>query len=309
MKPHLFSPTLRRSIIGIGLSALVLAGGCSAFKLGYGQGPTLAHWWLDGYVDFDSQQSERVREELRRWFAWHQQSELAGYAQHLSKFRNEAAERVSPEKLCRWTDATRDLLVPALERTLPAAADLVLTLTPAQLDRIQARYQERTDKLRSELVPADPAERHRASVERMVKRYEDFYGRLSAEQRQMIDAGVRAAPVDSAAALERRHKRHTDMMAELRSIVRDRPATAQVQERLRLMLQRFDGRSPVEPVAQAKAMASANCDLAARIHNSATSQQRQALSDKLKSWETDLRTLANNNAALAQAAPPVLSVR
>jgi hypothetical protein len=299
MNPRPSVLIIKRCIIGIGLLGLGLLGGCSAFKLGYGQGPTLAHWWLDGYVDFDSNQSQRVRDELQRWFAWHQQSQLTVYAAHLGQLRAEAAQPVSGERLCRWTDATRDLLVPALERTLPAAAEVVLTLTPAQLDRLHTRYQERTAKMRSEMLMPDPKGRHEAALDRTVKRYEDFYGKLSTQQRQLIDTRLRAAPVDPATAMDRREKRHAEMMTELRAIVRDRPAVAQVQERLRLLVRRFDGRSPVEPAQQARAMAEANCELAARVHNSATAQQRQALAEKLRAWESDLRALAGNGSALA----------
>ena len=39
---------LKSAIIGL----LVLLAGCSSVRLGYGSGPLLAWWWLDGYVDF-----------------------------------------------------------------------------------------------------------------------------------------------------------------------------------------------------------------------------------------------------------------
>lgn len=299
MNPRPSVLIIKRCIIGIGLLGLGVLGGCSAFKLGYGQGPALAHWWLDGYVDFDSNQSQRVREELRRWFAWHQQSQLTVYAVHLAQLRAESLQPVSGEKLCRWTDTTRDLLVPALERTLPAAADVVLTLSPAQLDRLEARYQERTAKMRSEMLLPDPQARQEAVLERTVKRYEDFYGKLSTQQRQLIDTRLRAAPVDPAMAMDRREKRHVEMMSELRAMVRERPSATQVQERLRLLVRRFDGRTPVEPASQARAMAEANCELAASVHNSATPQQRQALAEKLRGWESDLRALAGAGPALA----------
>ncbi len=278
-----------------------LLGGCSAFKLGYGQGPSLAHWWLDGYVDFDASQSQRVKGELQRWFAWHQQSQLQTYAAHLAQTRGETAQAVTGERLCRLSEATRDLLVPAVERVLPTAAEVVLTLTPAQLDRLDARYKDRTADLRAEVLQSDSQERHQAAVRRASKRYEDFYGKLSNEQRQMIDAAQRSMPVDAAASLERRHKRHEQMMTELRAIVREQPSQAQVQERLRVLVRRFDGRAPVEPVAQAKALAAANCELAARVHNSSSPQQRQFLAEKLKGWEDDLRALAAEPAALAGA--------
>jgi Family of unknown function (DUF6279) len=292
MSYRLFALSVKRHIIGIGLLAVGLLAGCSAVKLGYGQGPTLAHWWLDGQVDFDSTQSKNVKEELQRWFAWHRQSQLSIYATQLEQLRAESEQPMTAERICRLSEEARDLMVPALERSLPAAAELVLSLTPAQLDRIEARYQERTDKMRSEQFPADPPSRHEAAVERAVKRYEGFYGRLTPEQRQLIDTGLRASPANAELVMERRHKRHLELMRELRAIAQERPPTALVQQRLSRLLGRFDGRTPTEPAAQARALAQFNCELTARVHNSTHPAQRQALADKLKGWETDLRALA-----------------
>ena len=44
---------------------LVLTGpwltGCSALRLGYNNGPQLAWWWLDGYVDFSTEQTPAAK--------------------------------------------------------------------------------------------------------------------------------------------------------------------------------------------------------------------------------------------------------
>ncbi|MFM8901356.1 MAG: hypothetical protein ACKOF9_15630 [Burkholderiales bacterium] len=58
------STVFKRWIIGALCCLPVLLAACSAARLGYGQGPTLAYWWLDGYVDFNEAQSLRVREDL-----------------------------------------------------------------------------------------------------------------------------------------------------------------------------------------------------------------------------------------------------
>ena len=48
------SPLTRVLIIGF---SLLLLSGCSALRLGYNNGPQLAWWWLDNYVDFSSEQA------------------------------------------------------------------------------------------------------------------------------------------------------------------------------------------------------------------------------------------------------------
>lgn len=38
------------------IALLVSLSGCSMVRLSYDQGPRLAWWWLDGYVDFSREQ-------------------------------------------------------------------------------------------------------------------------------------------------------------------------------------------------------------------------------------------------------------
>jgi hypothetical protein len=72
--------TISRFIRTFRFIALIIAAswlaGCSAIKLAYNQAPTLAYGWLDGYLDFNDQQSPQVRDALNRLFAWHRASEL-----------------------------------------------------------------------------------------------------------------------------------------------------------------------------------------------------------------------------------------
>lgn len=291
----------RRGIIGAALLALALLAGCSAVRLGYGQLPTLAYWWIDGHVDFDDEQSPRVREALRRWVDWHQRTQLQGYAAHLARVRAEAALPVSGAQVCRLNDATRELLDPAIERAVVAAAAIVPTLSPQQIDHIDARFRKRTDEMRAEMLPADAAQRRKAAVTRTVKRFETFYGSLGDEQRRIVEDALRSSPSDAQAWFAQRELRHREMLETFRAIRAESPPAAVVQERLRLLARRFDGRAPIAAPERSAALVAHNCELAARVHNSATAEQRRHLADKLSGWEADLRALARPEApALAR---------
>ena len=52
-------PVLKR--IAFITTLLLLLSGCSMVRLSYDQGPRLAWWWLDGYVDFDRDHWYKVR--------------------------------------------------------------------------------------------------------------------------------------------------------------------------------------------------------------------------------------------------------
>ena len=302
--------SVRRGIIGAALLALALTVGCSALQLGYRQTPFLAHWWLDGYVDFEEEQSARVKEALREWHSWHQQTQLKAYVEHLALARALTASNISPQQLCGWNDAARALLVPAIERGLEPAAAVVLTLTAQQLSNIDAQHRKRTEKLREELLPQDASEREEAAVKRNVKRLEDFYGSVTPEQRRLLAETLQRLPVDSAGWMAQRELRHREMLQLLSTVVREKPSLPVVQERLRHLVQRYDGRSPVGGAAQAAAFAAATCQYTAQLHNISTPAQRQHLNKKLRGWETDLRKLmpadqaATTGPMKAAAAPP-----
>jgi hypothetical protein len=57
-------------IIGVLLLALgPLLAGCTALRLGYNNGPQLAWWWLDSWMDFSREQSPPVKHAIDHWFA------------------------------------------------------------------------------------------------------------------------------------------------------------------------------------------------------------------------------------------------
>ena len=56
----------------------------------------------------------------------------------------------------------------------------------------------------------------------------------------------------------------------LRALVREQPPAQQAQAQLRLLVRHFDGRAPLEPAAEALAVKTSQCELAARVHNSSS---------------------------------------
>lgn len=279
----------RAAIIGL---VLALLGGCSAVRLGYHHAPQLAWWWLDGYLDFSAEQAPRVREAIAQWFAWHRQTQLGDYAAVMARARSEAESEVDPAQVCRWNDRLRERIGPALERVLPLAAEIALTLSPAQIDHLEKRLAKADDKFRREQLQPDPAERLEAMTERMVDRFESFYGRLDEGQRRLVAGAVANSPYDPRAWAAERVSRQHELVASLRRIAGDPPEPARVQALLRALAHRFDGSSQGPLRAARERLAQHQCEMVARLHNSMTRAQLQHLRRKLAGWESDLRHLA-----------------
>ena len=275
----------------IGLLVLLLAG-CSSVRLGYGSGPLLAWWWLDGYVDFSRENAPLAQQGIERWFEWHRATQLPAYAGLLDAAAQDVLEPVTAAQACGWQARMRGALNPALDRAVEIAADLVPTLGEAQLRHIEQRYAKGNDEMRSDFLQPDPAVRQRESVKRTVDRIERVYGRLEPAQTRVIAAGVAASPFDPERWLADRERRQRDTLAILRELVttgadRDRRLAG-----LRTLALRIERSPDPDYRAYQLRLAEYNCQFAARIHNATTPEQRRKARDTFKGWADDFRALA-----------------
>ena len=265
--------------------------GCTAVRLGYNNGPQLAWWWLDSYVDFSRDQAPMAREALDRWFEWHRPSQLPEYAAFLVTAQQAASAPTTATEVCRWQATVRDKLEPAIDRALVLAADVLPVMGEAQWRHIEQRYAKGLDEMKADFLQPDPAERQKQSLKRARERAEQLYGRLEEAQLRVIAAGVAASPFDAQVWVTERQRRHRDTMQTLRRLGTDKADRDQRLAALRALSERLERSSNPDYRLYQQRLADYNCTLAAQIHNAATPTQRQRLRDKLKGWEEDMRAL------------------
>ncbi len=283
MRPRLLAKT---AIIGV--LVLVLSG-CSALRLVYGNGQQLAWWWLDGYIDFASDQAPRAKGAIDRLFEWHRATQLADTAATLAAAQAMVVEPTTPALACQWQRRLRDLVEPTLERSLALGAELVPGLGEDQLKHLEQRFAKNLQEMKRDFLQATPEERRKAALKRTVDRMEQLYGNLGEPQRQVIQAGLASSPFDPEAWVAERERRQKDTVQTLRRLVAEKPPREQTAAVLRALVERSE-RSP-DPAYRAyqQKLAEYNCAFAARIHNATTAEQRSAARERLKGWEDDLR--------------------
>ncbi|ODU10487.1 MAG: hypothetical protein ABS84_03765 [Rubrivivax sp. SCN 71-131] len=291
------SKFLRAWLLATGLFLLV---GCSALRLAYDHGPMLAWWWLDGWGDFGGEQALRVKDGIRSWFDWHRKAELDGYAAWLGRVQAKSAESVTPAQMCAWADEARQQLEPALQQAIITLAPWVAGLSEGQLQHIARRYAEDNEELRREHLQPDAAERQAAALQRLQDRAERFYGRLSGAQRELLSRMLRASPMDARRWLAEREQRQQQTLRALRRLLAERADAPRAAAVLRGLVADVE-RSP-DPAYRAhqQRVRAFNCELAARLHDSASTAQRRVLHDRLQGWRDDLAVLA----ASSRAHPP-----
>lgn len=274
---------------------MLLAGslltGCSALRLGYGNGPQLAWWWIDGYFDFASSQTADVKRGIGRWFEWHRATQLPEYAALLAAAQAQVLEPTTAAQACQWQARVRTLAEPALQRAVAEFAEIVPGLGEPQFRHLEQKHAKAIDEMRDEFLQPDLAERQRASVERAVERAERVYGRLAEPQRRVIAQGVAASPFDPELWLKERQRRQRDALQTLRRLAADKPDRDTRVAALRGLLERSERSPDAGYRAYQVRLGDYNCALAAQIHNATTPAQRLKARENLKGWEDDLRSL------------------
>jgi len=281
----------RGPIIGALLAALIVLAGCSALRVGYNQGPRLAYWWLDGYVEFDEAQAPRVQAAIDDWFEWHRATELPVYLNLLERAQADVLADTTAAQACRWTDEILARVRSGYEAAIPAMADVARTLAPRQLRLVERRHAKNNERYRSDYLQDSAEERLKGQVERVVERAEDFYGRLDSAQRGQVAQWVVDSPFDPDLWFAERRRRQQEVVQALQRLRTEPLPADEAHTTLRRLLEHAV-RSPRDGYrAYQQRLADYNCAFAARLHNLMTAEQRRHAAGKFKAWEDDVRAL------------------
>lgn len=238
-------------IIGVLLAAAAL-GACSAIKLAYNNLPTVSYWRLDAYLDFNGAQTPKVRDELEQLLAWHRQNELPRIASLLQEAQALAPGEVTPAQVCAMTDRIRERLLAVTERAEPAGTELALSLSESQLQQLERKYAKINAEYRKGWLERTPAQVQEKRYDRALDRAEDFYGRLTDEQRDLLKQQAAQSVFDPRLTDAERRRRQQDALAVLQE----------------------------------------GCRNTAALHNSTTASQRAQAVRRLQAYQEDLRQLA-----------------
>ncbi len=274
------------------LSLFVALSGCSAIKLGYATLPDLSYWWLDGYVDFDDAQTQRVREDIAGLHAWHRANELPRIVPVLARLERMAPAEVGAAQVCALEPDLRDRIAAVSQRLEPLLAVHAATLAPEQLQHLERKFAQKNLEYTREWVRLPPDELADKRLKQVVERAETLYGRLEEPQLAVLRQQLADSPYDPRRVLAERQRRQQDVLAALRQV----QAAPQDAVRARRAVQGVLERFMVSPDAgwrtYADAMRRETCRVSAALHNSTTAAQREFAARRLRAWQRDLTELS-----------------
>lgn len=272
------------------LLCLTALAGCSSIRLAYGNAPQLLWWWIDGYVDFSSEQSPAVKQALDKLHEWHRSTQLPELVALLASAQGPITEPTTAAQACRWQTQVREALEPTLQRALQLAAEQLPGLGEAQFRHMDQRYAKGNAEMKRDFLQADPEERLDAAVKRTMERVERVYGRVGDAQKRVVREGVAASPFDPELWLAERQRRQRDVLQTLRKLAAEKAGADERLAALRTLVQRVERSPDAEYRAYQQKLTDYNCAFAAQVHNATTPAQRLKARETLKGWEEDLRT-------------------
>jgi hypothetical protein len=283
--------TLPRWFHIIGLLLVLQLGGCSAARLGYNNAPELAYWWLDGYLDFNSAQTTRVRADLAGLQTWHRSREMPLVAAQLQKLQGMVSDNVSAGQLCDAYDEFKPRMQSLLNQTAPTLSAVAPTLKPEQLSHLAVQLDKRSQKWREEWLDATPTERNARRLKQLVDRAEMLYGSLDTAQLTMLRSQLASSTMDTALLRRESQRRHQDTLQTLRLIQGGSLSAEQIRVEAKGLLDRALLSPDAAYRSHQQKLIEENCRTYAALHNSTSPQQRSRALETLKNYEADARAL------------------
>jgi len=193
-------------------------------RVAYNNGESLTYWWLDGYIDIETEQQPLISERLARLFDWHRKTQIKDYALFLKQAQRQLQSGVDkPILLANLADMRKRALV-MLEHALPDMADLALELNPQQRAAIAKKFASNNSDYRKKHLRSDLKARQRYRFDKVLSQSEYWFGDFSREQEARIRAAVNAVPTDHELFNRARLSRQNELLRILEKIQKERPS-------------------------------------------------------------------------------------
>ncbi|NBS08360.1 MAG: hypothetical protein EBT49_02895 [Betaproteobacteria bacterium] len=268
----------------------VLAG-CSSLQFAYNSAPELTYWWLDGFLDFTSEQKPQVRADIHSFYSWHRSQQLGLYITWLERAQTMAGRNIQADEVCALMGEALDSLDTVTKELEPRVVRLLLTIEPAQTEQLQKQFTKKNREWRKEWLLGTPDELLDTRTDKGVEQAEKFYGRLDTSQKQLLRNLAKNSGYDPRMSYLLRLRRQADSVDTLRKLSTHSKDSDAFAMEWRQLVERT--RNTPDPMLRqyGEDLKKANCAAVANLHNATTPQQRDRAAKQLQAYARDLRTL------------------
>ncbi|MES2760145.1 MAG: DUF6279 family lipoprotein [Pseudomonadota bacterium] len=197
---------------------MVTAAGCSSIRFTYNHGDTLLYWWLNNYLDLDSDQSGWVKKDIDNLFQWHRKTQLKDYVQLLQNGQRQLAGNLTQADLAgNYHDikARTELLA---YKALPELADLARSVRPDQIAQMEKKFAKNNEDYRKKFMRGDLEARQKARFKKSMEQFDLWFGNFSSEQEAILRKASDARVLDNDVWMDERMRRQKQIVGALRKI-------------------------------------------------------------------------------------------
>lgn len=217
--PIIHSRALRRLLLVVILAVLA---GCSSLRLAYNHGDTLLYWWLDAYVDLNSDQKTWVKRDIDELFRWHRKTQLHDYAQILQTAQRQLAGNPTAADLIGDYDEVKSRTQLLLFKALPELADLARSLQPDQIATLEKKFAANNAEFRKKNMKGDLDAQLKFRYKKSMEQFELWFGNFSPEQEAQIRKASDARPLDNDIWLDERMRRQKNILTLVQKVQREK---------------------------------------------------------------------------------------
>jgi hypothetical protein len=288
----------KRVVMTLLAASLLLAGGCSMFKLAYNNADFAINWMLDGYFDLHSEQHALLKTRLNTLQTWHRSEELPLYVEGLKALQTRTRQPMQREDVDWLMDVMKKRYERLIREAAPGAAELLVTITPEQIKTLENKYAKNNKKFAKEhKLNGTPEEQRKARVKKIIESIEDWVGNLTDEQEAQLRATIETWPLNYTQAQEDRLRRQREFITLLE---KNRDAKTLAPLLAEWMIHYDQGRTP-DYAAYSQQRTENFINLVLQTDRMLKPKQRAHFHDKLDGYISDFSSLSRTK----QAAQPI----
>ena len=273
---------------------VVLAAGCSTIRFTYNHGDTLLYYWLNAYIDIDSDQSDWVKKDIDNLFQWHRTTQLRDYAGLLTKMQRQLGDGsvTQDELLSDYRDikARTELLA---FKALPQLADLAMSIKPEQVAQMEKKFAKNNADFRKKFMSGSVQDQQEARFKKSMEQFELWFGSFSRDQEAALRKASDARPLDNDIWLQERTLRQKKIVALLRRVQQEKLNKEQTMSAIHNLLRdMFDRMEAPERKAFFDAYVDNTSKFIITAIRLTTPEQKAHAQKRMQGWINDFNTLA-----------------
>lgn len=278
------------------IALTVMVAGCSSIRFTYNHGDTLMYWWLNNYLDLDSDQSGWVKKDIDNLFQWHRKTQLKDYTQLLANGQRQLAGNLTQADLMsdyRDIKARTELLA---YKALPELADLARSVRPEQIAQMEKKFAKNNEDFRKKFMRGDLEDRQKARFKKSMEQFDLWFGRFSSEQEAALRKASDARVLDNEIWMDERIRRQKHIVAVLRKVQQEKlNKDATITALHGLVKEMFDRFDAPERKAFFDTYTDQTAQMILTAVKIATPAQKAHAQKRMQGWIEDFNILAADN--------------